>query len=91
MGYVIYNTGYYYTYNGDLSSFSCVNQNSLVRSDDAVKSVECHAEDKESTREKSREQDEHENSAVPKLVWREKCIVFHRKILAKTCQVNIGR
>ena len=49
---IIQNANKHDTDNSDFSSFNCVKRSSLVRSNDAVESVECHTEYQKSTTEK---------------------------------------
>ena len=88
MGYFKETSKNDYGYYRDLSSFNRIKRSGLVRSDDAVESVECHASDEEDTAHGGRQKNEGGEFTVPVLVRRHVDIMSSVQVSKQSCNVS---
>ena len=70
---------------GNFSSFNRIKRSSLVWSDDAVETGECHTDDKRRTALEKAEDQRYRNATVPKRAGRHVDVVLHSQVHDESC------
>ena len=75
-----------------LALLNGIKRGSLMRSDDAVETGECHTDDKRRTAQEEAEDQRDRNATVPKRAWRHVDVVFpYPSTRRKLCVKNINK